>query len=209
MAAIQSHYEVESSEGNFIFKITPTKAKAHIGISVFGTLLFAALGAAFGGTEGIFLSLIGFWMYVIGIMILRNKGRQPYSIKLTNQGIESRSGSVLSKQSISHLKVGNKYLKNKYQGQTSGFQPTPMGIVVTPGVAGSVALAATGAVNLMNSTLGAATKAQVSQDIASTYFVEAICRGKHELVADFLTEETAIALMNEITALATQTWVAS
>lgn len=209
MASIKSHYEVQGIEGNFLFNITPTKAKAHLGMSIVGTLFFAILGGALGGMEGLVLSLIGFWMYVVGVMMLRNKGRQPYSIKLTNQGIESRRGGLLSKQSISHLKVSNKYLKNKYQGLTSGFQPTPMGIVVTPGVAGSVALATTGAVNLMNSTLGAATQAQASQDISSSYMVEAICRGKHETIADFLTEETAIALMNEITTLATQTWATS
>jgi hypothetical protein len=125
---------------------------------------------------------------------------------VTDSGILNRVNKEISKDSISSLKITNQYLKSNYQGATSGVQTLRVNTLVTPGLAGAAVVAASSAMNAVNSSSAAARTAQLNLRIAASFAITAICRGKQEVVADLLSEDTAIALMNEISAHCDSRW---
>lgn len=204
--ADQCSYTVQPVDEGFRFNVIPARISAHPGIITMAIFIAAIIGAVAGGGLGAFFGVLCAVAYIFGVMSFRNISRGPYDFLLNTKGIILPNTKNLDRNEISNFAVKNRILKTKYLNQSNSSFQNGVVLAVSPGVGGAAALAAHGAFNISNQMLNSATHAQNEREVSRAFRMVANCRGKEVVVADNLTEDTAIALMNETSNLAVATW---
>lgn len=212
-----SFYEAQVSDEQAVLKVTPAKIKLFTLFNVFALLILcpiagAIVGVTFMGAEGLAGGLFIFPLASAFLMYLRkkldDKKRKPVELVVHKHGVTTGDGELIAKENISFFKVVNrlaKFTKDFQLNQVNNMGSSPVLVAQAGTVSGQIIGATVMAQTMLEPgrRLEAAQKAFV---VSISHSLVVSCRGKDTELVFGLSESTAEALANEISALSARFW---